>query len=333
MAKILRKNQKIFGSQAGATGITKFGSTAAGTTEYTTDLEAIQSLDAYSEGWLAATMNGSKRKPTYMDLNALNYLFSSQLAYIFQDGIPVYNISTPYYTSSIVRQDNTTILYKSLTDNNTGNLLTNNTYWQELGDLANLALLSMFGSCSTASATAEKVVSLDNFELTTGATILITFTNANTATSPTLNVNSTGAKALYFKDGVAVDSTHSFNVQANETIEFYYNGTNWVINQRAKYDSGIFSCSGANTYTKSHGLGTSNISYKLYQCDDVNGTNLRPAVDYYSESVAASYHNGPMGLTTTSTTITISFSGAYVGFDNAGNTVSSGYFRIIAEAL
>ena len=54
-----------------------------------------------------------------------------------------------------------------------------------------------YGVCSTAAATAAKTVTVDNFSLETGATVIIKFTNANTAASPTLNVNNTGAKPIY----------------------------------------------------------------------------------------------------------------------------------------
>lgn len=56
-----------------------------------------------------------------------------------------------------------------------------------------------YGTCSTAAATAAKVVALTDpagFSLTTGAVVIVKFTNANSVASPTLNVNSTGAKAI-----------------------------------------------------------------------------------------------------------------------------------------
>lgn len=53
-----------------------------------------------------------------------------------------------------------------------------------------------YGECGTAAGTAAKTVTIDNFSLETGAAILVKFTNKNSASSPTLNVNSTGAKAI-----------------------------------------------------------------------------------------------------------------------------------------
>lgn len=88
--------------------------------------------------------------------------------------------------------------------------------------------ITSIGTCSTASSTAEKTVTLSGFSLTTGAVILVTFDNANTTSTPTLNVNSTGAKSIYSEDGVACSATNPFYVPAGTTVEFTYNGTNWV---------------------------------------------------------------------------------------------------------
>ena len=53
-----------------------------------------------------------------------------------------------------------------------------------------------FATCTTAPDVAEKVVALDGFVLFTGATILVQFNENNSAPSPTLNVNGTGAKSI-----------------------------------------------------------------------------------------------------------------------------------------
>lgn len=87
-------------------------------------------------------------------------------------------------------------------------------------------------TCSTDSATTEKTVSISGFSLVSGVTIKVKFTSANTATSPTLNVSSTGAKAIYSEDGVIVSATNPFYVPAGATVEFTYDGANWVYKNR-----------------------------------------------------------------------------------------------------
>ena len=82
-----------------------------------------------------------------------------------------------------------------------------------------------YGTCSTAAATAAKTVACTGFALVTGAEITVKFTVTNTAASPTLNVNSTGAKAIYYR-GAAI--TAGFLV-ANRTYTFRYNGTQYEL--------------------------------------------------------------------------------------------------------
>ena len=54
-----------------------------------------------------------------------------------------------------------------------------------------------WGTSSTASGTAAKVVICSNFTLVAGAQVVFFLQNNNTASNPTINVNNTGAKAIY----------------------------------------------------------------------------------------------------------------------------------------
>lgn len=81
--------------------------------------------------------------------------------------------------------------------------------------------ISHYGTCSTAAATAAKTVSLTGFTLATGARIIVKFTVTNTASNPTLNVNSTGAKAIQYR-GTAITASY---LAANRIYEFVYDGT------------------------------------------------------------------------------------------------------------
>jgi hypothetical protein len=133
MAKLTRKTQKIFGSTAGANQLAKIGSLANGSparyTGSTVDADTIQSLSEYLAGWFSCVVGSNS--PAIEDMNALNWLFARQLAYIFQSGIPEYDASTTYYIGSIVN-DGFGIPYVSLTDNNTGNAVSNASYWISL---------------------------------------------------------------------------------------------------------------------------------------------------------------------------------------------------------
>lgn len=96
MGILSRVTQLIFGSQAGAQQIGQIGSKSAGIPAYTTDLAAIQSLNAFLQGLYAITQQGVN-PPYIQDLNALYFLITSQLAYIFQAGVPEYDPETPYF--------------------------------------------------------------------------------------------------------------------------------------------------------------------------------------------------------------------------------------------
>lgn len=87
------------------------------------------------------------------------------------------------------------------------------------------AAITHYGTCSTAAGTAAKTVACTSFTLVTGSRIVIKFTVTNTAASPTLNVNSTGAKAIQYR-GAAITAGY---LAANRTYEFVYDGTNYQL--------------------------------------------------------------------------------------------------------
>ncbi len=85
--------------------------------------------------------------------------------------------------------------------------------------------ISHYAICSTAAATAAKTVALAGFVLKAGARVAVKFTVTNTAASPTLNANNTGAKAIYYR-GAAISAGY---LAANRTYEFVYNGTQYEL--------------------------------------------------------------------------------------------------------
>ena len=82
-----------------------------------------------------------------------------------------------------------------------------------------------FGICETEAATAAKVVTCDEFALKKGALLAVQFTYGNTGSSPSMNVNGTGAKAICGTNGYYV-STNMWT--ANQVVMFVYNGTWWI---------------------------------------------------------------------------------------------------------
>lgn len=78
-------------------------------------------------------------------------------------------------------------------------------------------------TCATTSATAEKVVTVNGFTLVEGARITVKFANANTATTPTLKINTEVAKPLVKADGTAFK-----NIKAG-IYSFVYSGTSFIV--------------------------------------------------------------------------------------------------------
>lgn len=91
----------------------------------------------------------------------------------------------------------------------------------------------LYSTSSTVAATVAKVATISpttSFSLYTGATVSVYFANANTAASPTLNVNSTGAKPIYVY-GAAITSVYYWT--AKSTVQFTYDGSHWVMNDNS----------------------------------------------------------------------------------------------------
>ena len=65
-----------------------------------------------------------------------------------------------------------------------------------------------YAECSTAASTVAKTVSYSSFELYNGASIIVKFKNGNSAASPTLNVNSQGAKNIRINGSNASSSLY-----------------------------------------------------------------------------------------------------------------------------
>lgn len=99
---------------------------------------------------------------------------------------------------------------------------------------------SIYGTSSTAATTTAKVATIpsggaSNLVLRTGTIVAITFTNANTSKSAlTLNINSIGAKTIYYNNA-ATSSSNPLFWDAGETLTFIYNGSYYYFLNRSKH--------------------------------------------------------------------------------------------------
>ena len=107
----------------------------------------------------------------------------------------------------------------------------------------------IYATSSSAEAEAAKIatVSSGTLELVSEVTLSVKFDCANTAANPTLNVNGTGAKAIYTQ-GVPYAYW-----QAGATVVFVYDGANWRVASEPVYANTVTvgNASGRNIYIDS----------------------------------------------------------------------------------
>lgn len=91
----------------------------------------------------------------------------------------------------------------------------------------------LYASCATAAGTAAKVATLTagRLQLTPGTTVSVQFAAENTAANPTLNIDGTGAKAVY------VQGSRNVYWAAGATVAFTYDGAVWRVASEPVYAS------------------------------------------------------------------------------------------------
>ena len=196
MAKIDRAIQKVFGDDVVATdNHAVFGSLKAGSPAFSKDPSVIQSLNAWMEGWKSATVNNNA--PALQDLNSLCYLFSRQIAYAFQSGIPEWNSGTEYHLDSFCQSAG--VIYRSIQNTNLNHAVTDNAWWLPLitpndsgearGTVPLGSIIAMGNVAAWALPTADQVK--DGYALCNGNTFAAlgagNYNAAFTGSRPTLN--------------------------------------------------------------------------------------------------------------------------------------------------
>lgn len=140
------------------------------------------------------------------------------------------------------------------------------------------------GVCYTSANTAAKTVSVDgNFTLTAGVFVAIRFEQMNAASNPTLNVNNTGAKAIFYRG--AAWKTSQDPARQYDTILMTYDGTQWMISALLEPNKVNFSNASSTLRAKNFNLDTSTSS---------NGTITRTSgiQDLYFDSDILSTTSG-----------------------------------------
>ena len=149
-----------------------------------------------------------------------------------------------------------------------------------------------YGTCSTAAGTAAKTVACTGFTLATGSDITVKFTVTNTASNPTLNVNGTGAKAVYY-NGAAITAGY---LKANKVYTFKYNGTQYDlvgdIDTNTTYSLSSFGVTAtAEELNYVDGV-TSSIQTQLNEKLSTTGTAAKATADASGQNIADTYIKG-----------------------------------------
>ena len=151
------------------------------------------------------------------------------------------------------------------------------------------ATVNRYGACTTAAATAAKTVSVTTgtFNLEAGARVSVKFNNANTANSPTLNVNSKGAKNIFHK-GAQITSGGNKALLAG-ICDFIYDGTQWhlvgnYIDTNTTYTANTTSIGSASGWNAGS---VPSLSYTSRSIPNVTGVGTVPTLAYTARSVGS----------------------------------------------
>lgn len=218
-AKLTRKLMKVFASAPGLNQIGRFGSLAAGAPTYTTDIEDIQSLSNYLGGWYSAILGNNS--PAIQDRNALDLLFSYQLAYLMEMGIPEWNAATEYFIGSKVNVAG--IVYTSLVDNNINQVTTDITKWK-ISDIQTNRTIAV----DTTLLVSDAIVFIDS-ALTVTATLPAV---ASTPVGKQITVANVHAASIGIAKGNAAELVDGFNtllIHPGQSAVLCNTGTAWTL--------------------------------------------------------------------------------------------------------
>lgn len=140
--------------------------------------------------------------------------------------------------------------------------------------------ITHYGDCDTEAGTAEKTVICSWFKLVYGARIAVKFTKSNSASNPTLNVNGTGAKPIYYR-GQPISASY---LAANRTYEFIYNDAQYDLVGDINIDTNTAHghSVGVGLIKEGNGGISGSVNYKVALASETRDTNAavsRPAAN------------------------------------------------------
>ncbi len=149
---------------------------------------------------------------------------------------------TPFINQATAAQEVATRIYPVAVDSD--GYLAVNVPWTDITNVKQDGIsgsnVSHYAVCATAATTAEKIITISpgTPTLEAGLRVIIKFSNANTADSPKLNINSLGAKNIYHNNSQITTSDSKYLLSG--TVELIYDGTQWQFVGNYNYDRGAF---------------------------------------------------------------------------------------------
>ena len=167
----------------------------------------------------------------------------------------------------------------------------------------------MYGTCATAAGTAEKAVVLADYDISTpltGMTIHVKFDNTNTASAPTLNINSKGAKTIKAYGTTAPGTSTDTGWKAGEVVSFTYDGTYWQMNDYIPNSGSVTSVGVSNGggLSVSGSPVTSSGTITISHADTSSQASSSNSGRTYIQSVTLDTYGHVTGLSTATETVT-----------------------------
>lgn len=192
------------------------------------------------------------------------------------------------------------------------------------------ATANRYVACSTAAATAAKTgnVTAGTFALESGARVTVKFANANTADTPTLNINSKGAKNIFHKGAQITTGTNKTLLAG--ACDFVYDGTQWhlvgnYIDSNTTYSAGTdMSLSGTTFNHKASGVTAGTVGTSTA----TSGSTLAvPYITYNAQghiTATGTHTHTVTGFVTSATAVTHTNNTAVGGTDTPVYIASNG---------
>ncbi len=228
-------------------------------------------LQQYYKSTSATEPTGGEWSDTQPDFSTGEYIWERQVI-TWTDGTQT---QTTPILSQIAQKSaqaldsaDTAITNAATAQNTADTAITNAASAQNAADTAQNAAKSAankthYATCSTTKTTVAKVATLspttDTLTLAVGVCVYVKFTYENTASNPTLNVASTGAKPIYTNGGKYAYWS------AGQTVLFTYDGSNWRVASEPVYASTVTvgNSAASNVYINSSSVNLRNSTTNL----------------------------------------------------------------------